>query len=71
MINFFNYFFEGEEKKKMKLADNGLQLTEGGIYNRSKLALSFLPLLVRCCYNQCGQVSRMFNRSKVKSNKSF
>jgi len=23
MIKFFNYFFEGEEKKKMKLADNG------------------------------------------------
>ena len=22
MIKFFNYFFEGEEKKKMKLADN-------------------------------------------------
>jgi hypothetical protein len=22
MIKFFNYFFEGEKKKKMKLADN-------------------------------------------------
>ena len=29
MIKFFNYFFEGEEKKKMKLADNGIWLCEG------------------------------------------
>jgi len=28
MINFFNYFFEGEEKKKMKLADNVFGLGE-------------------------------------------
>jgi len=26
MIKFFNYFFEGEEKKKMKLADNEMGL---------------------------------------------
>jgi len=29
MIKFFNYFFEGEEKKKMKLADNVFGLREG------------------------------------------
>ena len=28
MIKFFNYFFEGEGKKKMKLADNGFGLGE-------------------------------------------
>jgi len=28
MIKFFNYFFEGEEKKKMKLADNGSGLAK-------------------------------------------
>jgi len=42
------------------IAGNVLQLTEGGIDNRSKLALSFLPLLVRCCYKLGGLISRNF-----------
>jgi len=29
MIKFFNYFFRGEEKKKMKLADNGERFAKG------------------------------------------
>jgi len=44
MIKFFNYFFEGEEKKKMKLADNGCGMKRAG--NRSaKLSTSTKVLL--------------------------
>lgn len=32
MIKFFNYFFEGEGKKKMKLADNGQKINVSGFY---------------------------------------
>lgn len=37
MIKFFNYFFEGEEKKKMKLADNVPSIADGGALNHRSL----------------------------------
>lgn len=49
------------------MAANVLQLTEGGIDNCSTLALSFLPLLVRCCYLLAVFQPKMFIRSTKRT----
>ena len=51
MIKFFNYFFEGEEKKKMKLADNGCGYEKGKntkFKNRKRFFTFLYPLLSVC-----------------------